>query len=78
MLQVFVTVTEEEPSTGPPKKAASTLERPITAKVKPVLAALPVVCSTNQEIATPAIALPVMETALEDSESDRDEKPLAT
>jgi hypothetical protein len=37
-----------------------------------------VVCSTNQGIATPAIALPVMETALEDSESDRDEKPLAT
>lgn len=48
-------------TTGPVRAAAATFAAPNT---KPVLAALPVVWSTNQGIATSARALPVMEMAL--------------
>ena len=49
---------------GPPKNAARTAPSAPTAPVSPVLAALSVVCRTNQGIATAAMALPTTETAL--------------
>ena len=51
-------------TTGPVSAAAATFAAPATPNTRPVLAALPVVWSTNQGIATSARALPVMEMAL--------------
>jgi hypothetical protein len=51
-------------TTGPVRAAAATFAAPATPNTRPVLAALPVVWSTNQGIATSARALPVMEMAL--------------
>ena len=60
----LVRLNPRRSTAGPPKTPAKTAANAITPPVRPVLAALPVVCKTNQGSATKDMALPIQESAV--------------